>query len=160
MNPEKIELHELLTTLQPKTSEIIKREMISDDLIPYDFTDWKPLNEENVKDVKNVPGVYEICANLKKDNKHVVAYIGCTDNLTQRILTHCAGFRTTSIGTTRRSNIICPIQYAKERSWEIMFRVCILELSEAKCAESEMLKTYDFAWNIKDNHKNLRRKIY
>jgi predicted GIY-YIG superfamily endonuclease len=160
MNIQPITNIELLEKLRPISSEIIKRECISDNMIPHDFTEWIILNEENVRKIENVPGIYEVAGNLSKKNKHAVAYIGSTDNLTQRLLTHCLGFRTTSIGTERLSNIRYKIQYAKERSYEIVFRTCKLDLSNAEESEMKLLGKYDYAWNIKNNHKTKRRDIY
>ena len=79
--------------------------------------------------------------------------VATTDNLTQRVLTHCQGIRTTSIGTSRESNIRHPIKFVKERGYEVVFRISILDFIDAKRAETDLLRMYDYAWNIKDNHK-------
>jgi hypothetical protein len=122
---------------------------------------------ENINSLPNKPGVYEIAfwQITKAGGKRcqTVVYVGETGDLKERLLDHF--FKVGRIDSKGRyrdpSNIGKELQGLLDEGFVMFFEVIELETKhEAEVVEKDLLRKYDYAFNLKDNRKVVRRPVF
>jgi hypothetical protein len=104
---------------------------------------WIPITVATSKYLSK-PACYELALGLSEGPLFVV-YVGESKDVNQRIRRHCSR----SNGTKKLL-----IKEAEGKGWTIWVRVRYAHgKDDAKHMESELLKKYDYAWNLKENGK-------
>jgi hypothetical protein len=117
---------------------------------------WYFLVKENVENIPNSPGVYELSYS-KRDTLPVCAYVGHSGNLKERLQDHLYGERITPYGMFRKSNIQDEKSFTESKGFHFSFRYILCKSKgHAECIEQSYLSSFNYMWNLKDNNKQER----
>jgi hypothetical protein len=117
---------------------------------------WYFFTKENVDNVPNSSGVYELSYS-RSDMLPVCVYVGHSGNLQERLLDHLFGERISSNGTFRKSNLRDEKIFAEANGCHFSFRYLLCKSKgHAECLEQSFLSSYNYFWNLKDNDKQER----
>jgi hypothetical protein len=117
---------------------------------------WVLLNRENVERLNLVPAVYELGVKDPYDRKPTPVYVGETCNVYERMMDYLKGDRFRRLQNGCCQWRFCHLDYEITEvlgsKGSIWYRYTEKESkSVAKEIERDLLREYDYAWNIASN---------